>query len=132
ILYDHPCSRKYFLHPQWPLELEGSPLAYAIAAGSKVGVETLLEIGADPTAPIYGSSKADLFCSDWTPIHLAIKYHSSDILQLLLAAARERQRGVTELWGNLACSAAYSTTLERYAMHGQNYRQRLFDTMNAL
>ncbi|KAH8646463.1 hypothetical protein BGZ60DRAFT_570650, partial [Tricladium varicosporioides] len=165
ILYDYPCTRKYLLHPQWPLELEGSPLAFAVVAASKAGVETLLEMGADPTAPIYEPSKADVFCSGWTPIHLAIKYHSSDILELLLAAARKRQQRVTafhpsqaawgglkiearngldngktrsdfpcpqEFWGDLACSAAYSTTLERYAMHGQNHHQRLFDTINAL
>lgn len=89
-LYDQPGSKQYILHIQWPLELLGSPLAFAITSASMAGVAALLDIGADPTAPIHMQSGTDDSKFSWTPIHLAMKFHLSDILQLLLTEARRR------------------------------------------
>lgn len=88
---DIPYLAKKNISPQWPLRLTGTPLAFAVTAGSVAGVETLLKLGANPIAEIHGPSESNDRSTHWTPIHLAVKFHSIEILSLLLAAAEGRQ-----------------------------------------
>jgi len=63
--------------------LVGSPLAFSVAACSLTGIAALLRLGANPLAPIYNSDH-DSDKNWWTPLHLAAKYHSPELLVLLL------------------------------------------------
>lgn len=80
---DIPCVAPKILHPQWPLQLVGTPLAFSIVACSFTGVAALLQLGADPLAPIYSLDR-NSEKSWWTPLHLAVKHHSPEMLVLLL------------------------------------------------
>ncbi len=86
--FDTACVATKSLHPQWPLQLIGSPLAFAVAACSFTGIAALLRLGANPIAPIY-SSDQDSDKNKWTPLHLAAKYHSPEMLVLILLGLPE-------------------------------------------
>jgi hypothetical protein len=82
------CTDIYRLHPQWPLEFSGTPLAFAISAASESAVAALLELGADPLTKIYRLQKAnDHYKNAWTPFHLAASLHCLNILEKLSQAA---------------------------------------------
>ena len=81
--FDTPCVATKVIHPQWPLQLVGSPLAFSIHACSFTGMAALLRLGANPLAPIHNSDH-DSDKNWWTPLHLAAKYHSPEMLVLLL------------------------------------------------
>jgi ankyrin repeat protein len=119
-LLDQPCSRTYSLHQQWPLRLTGTPLAFAIECNSITAVKALLRLGASPYAPAYSNSERRSVIQ-WTPIHLAFKFHQADIIKLLLnedspflSMAHEVAVNIVEL----AQSICYSTLIERIAIHG--------------
>lgn len=83
-----PCinkpSRKMFLiHPQWPLQLFGTPLSFAIALGCEAMVRALLRIGADPYAPAYHQDAFTDNRKNWTAMHVAVKYHNVAALDML-------------------------------------------------
>jgi hypothetical protein len=48
-LLNQSCSRTFSLHAQWPLNLTGTPLTFAILTKSTVAVNILLSLGALPT-----------------------------------------------------------------------------------
>lgn len=76
-----PTSRIRYLDPQAPLQLIGTPLAFAVAVGSMEAVMLLLHLGADPVA---GPNRWE---GDWrnrSPLHLATSLHLREISKLLL------------------------------------------------
>jgi ankyrin repeat protein len=137
LLLDRPCSEHYTLHPQWPLKLTGTPLAFAILCGSSVAVEALLDLGALPYTPIYGLF-GDPSKAKWTPMHIAVKFHLADILRLLLARMVEsspftsQDQSVSVSPFELACSISHSTIIERLAMHGKGHIESLMETLALL
>jgi ankyrin repeat protein len=82
-LFDTSCVATKVLHPQWPLQLVGTPLAFSIAACSFTGIAALLQLGANPLAPIHNLDH-DSDKNWWTPLHLAVKHHSPEMIVLLL------------------------------------------------
>jgi ankyrin repeat protein len=85
---EHACTTPYVLHAQWPLQLLGTPLAFAVTSGSLKTVEALLWRGVDPRAPVYADDE-DGVRSKWTSLHLATKYHFPQILTALVQRAGE-------------------------------------------
>ncbi|KAF4634220.1 hypothetical protein G7Y89_g3891 [Cudoniella acicularis] len=136
-LLNHPCSQPYILHPQWPLELIGTPLAFAILSNCTVAVEVLLSLGATPHAPILSSTDRASNIS-WTPIHLAMKYHLVDILHILLdhmsltSPFVSRDQIVTLSTFELARSVSHSTYVERLAIHGHDVTTGLVESLALL
>lgn len=134
-LLDHPCHRAYLLHPQWPLKLVGTPLAFAIECNSVPAVKALLKLGASPHAPAYGHLEAPP-SFEWTPLHLAFKFHQVDIICLLLneeAPNLSLDQEPTPRVIELARSVCYSTTIERIAMHGASRRKTaLYETLRMI
>jgi ankyrin repeat protein len=136
-LLNHPCSRPYILHPQWPLELFGTPLAFAILSKSTTAVEALLDLGALPHAPINGFIEEASKIS-WTPIHLSVKFHQLDILRLLLARMSPTSPflsadGTVEISTfELARCLSYSTMVERLVMHSKDIMHALVETLEEL
>jgi ankyrin repeat protein len=104
----HACSTPYMLHAQWPLQLLGTPLAFAVMSGSLQTVEALLRQGADPRAPVYAASEDGVPCK-WTALHLATKYHFSHILTVLVQRAGEIVRTSHDPLGELGISMANSS-----------------------
>ncbi|KAI9773188.1 MAG: hypothetical protein M1840_008309 [Geoglossum simile] len=129
-LLNHPCSKPKYLHPQWPLQLVGTPLAFAIAAGSLPGVAAILSLGADPMAPIYSSDPDS--ASLWTPLHLATKYHLPDILQLLIQYLPGGSRDLLFPGLPLPCALSFSEPIERFAMHASRHNLSLAETAEIL
>ena len=132
---DWPCTEIHRLHPQWPLEFSGTPLAFAIYAGSESAVAALLELGANPLAKIYHPEEANNhYKSAWTPFHLAASLHCPNILKMLLRASKSKNLSIEECFSGtpLGCSLPFSSKLERYAIHGCNGRQRLVETVQFL
>jgi ankyrin repeat protein len=119
-------------HSQWPLQLCGSPLSLAIAVNSLDAVKALLSLGADPTRYVYSSGQFP--SSDprttWTAFHMAAKYHSPEILRELLKHVKASE--LKTMGPPLACALSFSTTLERFAMHGTNHPQQLERTIAAI
>jgi ankyrin repeat protein len=131
-LLDQQCSHTYTLHPQWPLRLHGTPLAFAIESNSITAVKALLKLGASPVAPVYGHEPTTSSGIEWTPIHLAFKYHQADIIRLLLkdtSPLLKIKSGHEVDSIELARSISYSTPVERIAMHGVERNTALIDTL---
>jgi ankyrin repeat protein len=121
------------IHPQWPLQLRGTPLAHAIAVGSRATVKALIDLGADLLAPDYTpeSFKTKSGIS-WTPIHVAVSYHHPEILRDLLSAADEAHIPTSRFPRLLAHALCNSTVFEQMAMHGRNYETNLRETIELL
>ena len=166
---EHACTTPYVLHAQWPLQLLGTPLAFAVTSGSLKTVEALLQHGVDPRAPVYARTE-DGVRSKWTALHLATKYHFSQVLTALMQKAGEIVRsshnpleelGISMVnsrnpfrkseWRGrdipeallaeallefpdlqLPCVLGHVTTLERYGIHGGDYRRSIIDVLDIL
>lgn len=134
---DLPCTVVRRLHPQWPLEFSGTPLAFAICADSEPAVRALLALGADPCADAY-SFVPDGKRNHWTALHLATSLHSSNLLQILLDHIDSADVRTSKLKKNcqfvpLGCTLPYSSKLERSAMHGSMAaKNRLLATVKLL
>lgn len=127
-----PCTTIRHLHVQWPLQLTGTPLSFAVSAGSVAGVIALLELGADAAAPAYArypNNASDW--SGWTPLHLAAKCHHVEILKLLLATV-PKVWNTSPLRASVACALSYSSPIERIALHGHNRQHALNQTIATL
>lgn len=137
---DHTITESIILHPQWPFQVHGTPLAVAIASGSMPVVKFLLDLGADPLAPAFKIDDDNIGPS-LTAIHLAVKYHRPDIFQLLWKAAFGKRKPATGTHVDLvtalgsfpiACSLSLLTNAERFAIHGSIHKQRLRETIKLL
>ncbi|WKT54228.1 Ankyrin repeat [Fusarium oxysporum f. sp. vasinfectum] len=130
-LVDTPSKGPLIVHDQWPLHLLGSPLAIAISVNSVQSVKKLLELGANPRAPAYADGEFpendDRSC--WTPLHMAVKYHCSEILTLLLHHCHDVFPKTRVPY---AIALAFSAPLERLAMHGGRHQDELNRTIGLL
>lgn len=165
----HACTTPYVLHAQWPLQLVGTPLAFAVMSGSLKTVDALLRHGVDPRAPVYAAGE-DGARSKWTALHVASKYHFSQILTALVQRAGEvirssdhplEELGISMVnsknpfrrheWRKdqisesllaevllefpdlqLPCVLGHITIVERYGIHGMDYRQSMCDILDIL
>lgn len=130
-LADLPFSTPREVHCQWPLKLLGNPLAVAISVNSLMAVRALLELGANPFSPVYDETQFQPQDprSQWTAFHIAARYRCSDILQYLIEHSDPwRQRGLSAL----GCALAFSTPLERLAMHGSRRTEQLDATVQII
>ncbi|KAL4902358.1 hypothetical protein BDW74DRAFT_180863 [Aspergillus multicolor] len=127
------------LHPQWPFQVQGTPLATAISSGNTTVVQALLEHGANPLAPAFSSEEQAI--ADWTPLYEAVKYNFPDIFSLLwryafppggkvsidtVHASSHHRRFL------LACALSLLTNAERLAIHGGDYLEGLQQTVRLL
>jgi len=133
---DRPCYEVRGLHPQWPLEFCGTPLAFAICANSMSAVKALLDLGANPLGRIYDPRQQGIrYPNYWTPFHLAVSLHRPDLLKLLLRAAKINIKALSVKFEvePLGCALPFSSKLERYALHGRyGAKQRLIETVSHL
>ncbi|KAF3807344.1 Serine/threonine-protein kinase ppk21 [Colletotrichum gloeosporioides] len=127
-LVNVPASTIREAHLQWPTQLLGTPLAFSISVNCLLAVKTLLALGADPFAHAYDESQCppEDSCSQWTALHIAAKYHCSDILRELKRSSESQN---WEDLGPLGCVLGLSTPLERLAMHGSSRTSRLDETI---
>ncbi|EJT75452.1 serine/threonine protein kinase [Gaeumannomyces tritici R3-111a-1] len=119
------------VHEQWPLHFLGTPLSASISVNSLYGVKALLSLGADPLRRVYhdGQFPADDARSEWTALHVAAKYHCSEIfVELAKHVPVEEHRDISPL----ACALSYSSPLDRIAMHGALHRNELDKTVVAI
>ncbi|KAJ5102940.1 hypothetical protein N7532_003469 [Penicillium argentinense] len=138
-LVNRPCPQRIVLHPQWPFQVHGTPLATAVATGNIEVVKSLLEMGADPAASAFTIIEGDT-APKFTPIHLAVRYHNAKILQLLWEAEFGKQQitgtGVSLVakLGSfpMGCALSLLTNAERLAIHGKNHKQKLKETIDLL
>ena len=131
-------TEEIILHPQWPFQVHGTPLATAIASGNLAAVKILLDLKADPLALAFATVEGDSLA--FSPIHLAIRYHFPEILQLLW----QKAFGETVITGArsylaqspgsfpIACALSLLTNAERFAIHGSAYKQALRNTIQLL
>lgn len=133
------CSEKVSIHAQWPFQVQGTPLATAIASGHVAAVKALLALQADPLSPAFGASESDLV-PGFTPIHLAIQYNSPEMLQLLWQAAfGEDVTTGARLYTEdslgtfpIACALSLLTNAERFAVHGSAHKENMRNTIKLL
>lgn len=132
-------TQRITLHPQWPFQVYGVPLATAVASGSISSVKILLELKADPTAAAFADDDGDS-TSALTPIHLAVRYHFPELVKMMwYAAFAEKRITASRLYlasslGRfpVACTLSFMTNAERLAIHGSSYRQSLRETVQLL
>ncbi|KAK4210480.1 hypothetical protein QBC37DRAFT_376971 [Rhypophila decipiens] len=128
------CPIFHTIHPQWPTRLSGSPLAFALAVNNLSAVQYLLSCGADPLLPVYEESQYPP--SDprvtWNAIHLAAKYHNSEILKALLEADGVATKLKTAANRAFGCALSYLSPLEEEAIHGNERNLRLSRTIEIL
>ena len=136
---NHAITSKAPLHPQWPFQVHGTPLATAISSGSIAAVKLLLALKADPTASAYARTDNETE-PKLTPIHLAISHQNPEMIKMLWKAAFGRN-GINSSRIYLdrslgrfpiACALSLTTKAERFAMHGNKYRQNLRETIKLL
>ncbi|KAI1086827.1 hypothetical protein F5B19DRAFT_500872 [Rostrohypoxylon terebratum] len=118
-------------HVQWPLQLIGSPLTFAISVGSAKTVHDLISLGANPCLKAFapGQFPESDHRSKWTPIHVAVQFHCHEILPDLLKIASDVGFGSEVPY---ACALSFSSSLERIAMHGNNRHDALEKTISIL
>ncbi|KAL7791603.1 hypothetical protein V8C43DRAFT_322341 [Trichoderma afarasin] len=125
---DLPFSRVRKTHDQWPLQLLGTPLGVAISVNSLPAVKALITLGANPLSYVY--RKEDFPAGDlrvhWTALHMAAKYHCSEILHYLISLMPNMSLLALS---PLACALPFSTSLERLAMHGAQRQAELDKTV---
>jgi ankyrin repeat protein len=132
-------TEKITVHPQWPFQIHGTPLATAIAAGNSAAINVLLSLGADPLAQAFAVNEGDE-SPVLTPIHLAVRYHLPEILQLLWQTAfGEKEISGMKLYqaqalgsSPIACALSLMTNAERFAIHGSAYKEALQNTIQQL
>jgi ankyrin repeat protein len=78
-----PSKTVFSVHPQWPLQLFGTPLSFAVAVGSEHAVRALLNVGADPNALAYLPGVYTDHRKNWTAMHIAVKYQDVSMLDIL-------------------------------------------------
>lgn len=124
---DSIATKPRYLDRQLPLQLIGTPLAYAVAIASQDAVEILLHLGAAPT----NGPRTELRNSN--PIHLATSLHLVNILDLLLVKAKARMTPdnliiandidacLTSAWRPLA----ETSMVERTFIHGRHMQSAI-------
>jgi ankyrin repeat protein/serine/threonine protein kinase len=153
-LVNKPCSASFTLNPQWPTELSGTPLAFAVTAGHRELVQCLLSYGAIPDGRAFNENDTSK-PSSFTAIHLAVKYHFHDILHDLLVSAeagyqKRKKTWTTRVKGfllrpppppppppppvppDLGIALNFMTPFERYGVHGRDYKSMLTKTIGIL
>ncbi|OJD40378.1 ankyrin repeat domain protein [Diplodia corticola] len=124
------CPSIHTVHKQWPLELTGSPLTVSVSVHDVQSMRFLLLLGANPLARAYNtndSSGRHRAQRNWTPLHVAVKYHNASMLRQLLAVAKTV--GVPD---NLSCALSFSSPLERRALHLSGEKENLRETIELL
>ncbi|KAK5445377.1 hypothetical protein LTS15_010158 [Exophiala xenobiotica] len=127
---NHLYHETFVIDPQWPTELGGTPLAFAVITGSRNLVKRLLSMGADPVAPALPPHD-DGMESEWTAVHLAVKYNHVEILKDMLYQLNNGPDLQFPML-QLASALSFLTPVERFAIHGSTATQRLHDTLSAL
>jgi ankyrin repeat protein len=133
-IVDLPCVKVYTIHQQWPLRLHGTPLAFATMACSEAAVEMLLELGADPMAKAFNYDTEEVF-NDWTPLHLAIKYHLPSLCRAMLKRSKAqltKASWLDHLKTAFTCALAFSSTVERFCIHSDGHAKALEETISCL
>lgn len=136
---NHAITSKTPLHPQWPFQVHGTPLATAISSGSIAAVKSLLALKADPTASAFARTD-DETEPKLTPIHLAISHQNPEMIKILLKAAfGKKGMNSSRIYLDhslgrfpIACALSLTTKAERFAMHADKYRQNLRETIKLL
>ncbi|KAJ5527937.1 hypothetical protein N7513_012096 [Penicillium frequentans] len=136
---NHAITQKITIHPQWPFQVHGTPLATAVASGSVAAVELLLLLNADPMAAAFGAVDSEA-TPTLTPIHIAISHQLPKIIKLLWHAAfGERLSPASQLYRNnalgrfpIACALSFRSNAERFAMHGNGHRKCLREVIQLL
>ncbi|RBA18322.1 hypothetical protein FPRO05_10617 [Fusarium proliferatum] len=82
LLLESYCSETQTLDQQLPFSLRGTPLAFAVDAGSLAAVEALLGVGANPLSRS-PESETSPDVSSQSSLRKAISYHRADIFLLL-------------------------------------------------
>lgn len=141
-------SKPRYLDRQLPLQLVGTPLAFAVAVASQQAVEILLHLGSGIN---FSNGSEQIDSRNYSEIHLATSLHSVAILDLLLLEADRApasQRGqdfyldlnravgrkqeldgiIESTWGSLA----KASPIERRFIHGQHTEQAMGDLIIVL
>ncbi|KAH7216971.1 uncharacterized protein BKA55DRAFT_218640 [Fusarium redolens] len=90
------CSEPQTLDQQLPFSLTGTPLGFAVLAGSLASVEALLRVGADPLSCGPEREASPLVRSE-SPLQNAISYHRADIFSSLWESCLNRPEWHDEL-----------------------------------
>lgn len=123
-----PCRSVHFLHSQWPLRLQGTPLAFAVSVGHLAAVRLLLALGASPLTPAFGSIHDDFHEQiSWTPIHLAAQRYDAEMMVLLLESVPPHQYPP---YDSIAHVLSYHSSIEGLAFLGWSCSRALDDTMS--
>lgn len=131
------CDKPYSIHGHWPFQLSGTPMAFAIWAGSADAVATLLSLGADPLAPPFATSRKTFRGLHWSHLHLAAMLHDAKILSLLCSSLSPPMNAVRPTRSDIpthliACALCYSTRFERESRHGKFADLALKKTLDLL
>lgn len=126
-----PCKSVHVLHDQWPLRLQGTPLAFAVSVGHLAAVKLLLALGANPLTPAFGSI-LDGFHehANWTPIHLAARRYDAEMMELLLRSVPPPRQSPP--YDSIARALSYHSSIEGLAFLGWPCSGALNDTLSIL
>lgn len=139
---DNIATEPRSLHQQFPLQLVGTPLAFAVAVASQEAVELILHLHGNS---IIGPSGWPPYSRNSSPIHLATSLHLVNILELLIADVKSHldlQNGIVydqvanvepedcleSAWRSLADTS----TVERTFIHGRHAQRAMRDMITLL
>ncbi|KAF5667503.1 serine threonine kinase [Fusarium denticulatum] len=137
-LLESYCSEPQTLDQQLPFSLRGTPLAFAVDAGSLAAVKALLGVGADPLSH---SPESETFpgLSSESPLRKAISCHRADIFLLLwqscLANTDWHNELLTEVLAGERClfsQLCQRSFYELWVMGNGNHQVRRSDMVSAL
>ena len=119
-------NNAYVPDTQLPLVLHGTPLAFAVAACSVPATRLLLKLGADPLS---GRDSPDLNWGSRSPLAIAVCLHLDHIFDILWKAITCDRRHAQSIdcaqLDVLACGMSQTAPVERYLVHGDNYKSAI-------
>ncbi|KAI0879575.1 hypothetical protein GGS24DRAFT_3015 [Hypoxylon argillaceum] len=125
--------------PNHCMELQGTPLHWAVRTGHSTLVKMLIQLDANvdlrckSRAPMSYEPKLRTYQPSFSPLDIAVAYHLGDIVELLLSHGSKPSGGDREWdYSSFHMVGLQTMPFSRYVLHGEQYRAAVKKTIGVL